>query len=76
MGKVNWQAKFEYDFMANLRIFQQALQKIGVTKKIDLNKLVKAKYQDNLEMIQWLKRYLEMTAQLIPDYNALVRRSN
>jgi hypothetical protein len=41
-----------------LKIFQQSLEKIGVTKKIDIVRLAKAKYQDNLEILQWLKRYL------------------
>lgn len=44
--------------MSNLKIFQTALEKIGGGRKFDVNKLVKAKYQDNLETIQWLKRYL------------------
>lgn len=58
MNKVNWKAKFEYEFIGNLKIFQKALEKIGGTRKFDVNKLAKAKYQDNLETIQWLKRYL------------------
>lgn len=58
MGKINWRAKFQYEFTSNLKIFQQSLEKIGVTKKIDIVRLGKAKYQDNLEILQWLKRYL------------------
>lgn len=44
--------------MNNLKIFQQSLERLGISKKIDVNKLSKARSQDNLEMIQWLKRYL------------------
>ena len=74
MGKVNWQAKFEYEFMANLKLFQQSLEKIGVTKKVDLNRLVKGRHQDNLEMIQWLKRFLEMQGSPLEGYNPVMRR--
>lgn len=48
MSKVNWRTKFEYEFLSNLKIFQQALEKLGVSKKIDVNKLSKARSQDNL----------------------------
>ena len=48
MGKLNWHAKFEYEFMSNLKLYQQALDKLGVSKKIDVNKLAKARSQDNL----------------------------
>lgn len=75
MAKINWHAKFEYEFMANLKIFQQALDKLGSLKKIDVNKLVKARYQDNLETIQWLKRYLEMTSTRLTPYDPLARRN-
>lgn len=34
--------------MANLKLFQKALEKIGATRKFDVVKLAKAKYQDNL----------------------------
>jgi RP/EB family microtubule-associated protein len=75
MGKLNWRAKFEYEFVANLKLFQQGLERIGCSKKIDVNKLAKAKYQDNLELIQWLKRYLEMTATRLAPYDATARRN-
>ena len=48
MPKVNWRAKFEYEFMNNLKIFYKGLEKIGANRKFDVNKLAKAKYQDNL----------------------------
>ena len=75
MQKVNWKAKFEYEFMNNLKIFYKMLEKIGASRKFDVNKLAKAKYQDNLETIQWLKRYLEKTATKIEDYNPVSRRN-
>ncbi len=48
LGKVNWRAKFDYEFVANFKILQQSFTKLGIMKHIEVEKLVKCKYQDNL----------------------------
>lgn len=40
-----------------------------------MDKLVKGRYHENLEAIQWLKRYIELNGGPQPDYDALSRRS-
>ena len=45
MNKINWKAKFEYDCAANLKHFQLGLDKLNTSKKIDIEKLAKGKYQ-------------------------------
>ena len=42
-------------------------------KCFQVDKLVKAKYQDNLEFCQWIKRYFDLNYSGEP-YNALQRR--
>ena len=37
MNKVNWKAKFEYEWINNLKIFQQTLDKLNISKKINVN---------------------------------------
>ena len=59
MSKINWKAKLEHEFIGNYKILQQAFTKIGITKHIDVEKLIKGKYQDNLEFLQWMKRYFD-----------------
>ena len=39
-----------------------------------VEKLAKAKYQDNLEFIQWLKKTLSEGKDPVMDYNAVARR--
>ncbi len=58
------------------------MEKLGITRKIDvffllsqIEKLAKAKYQDNLEVIQWLKRYIELNGNIVTNYNAEERRN-
>ena len=60
MNKVNWKAKNDYEFINNLKLLQSAFEKVGVKRYVEVEKLSKAKYQDNLEFIQWLKRYYDL----------------
>ena len=60
MQRVNWRARNEWEFINNYKILQQAFAKCKIQKYIDIEKLSKSKYQDNLEFIQWLKRYFDL----------------
>lgn len=43
-----------------MKILQNSFDKIGIKKHLEIERLAKAKYQDNLELIQWLKRYYDL----------------
>jgi len=75
LAKVKWGAKFDYEYVENYKILQSAFDKNGIKKHIDVDKLVKAKYQDNLEFCQWLKRYFDLNYSGEP-YDARARRKN
>jgi microtubule-associated protein, RP/EB family len=75
MHKVNWRAKLEHEFIANFKILQQAFTDCKINKNIEVEKLVKGKYQDNLEFMQWMKRYFD-NKQISVDYDPLERRNN
>ena len=70
---VKWDCKNDYEFVENYKILQQAFDKNGVKRHIDVAKLIKAKYQDNLEFCQWLKAFFEKNYNGEP-YDALARR--
>lgn len=59
MRKVNWSARVGHESMQNYKVLQQAFDKCGVTKHIEVEKLILGKYQDNLEMFQWIKTYFD-----------------
>ncbi|KAL4441708.1 hypothetical protein ABPG74_008705 [Tetrahymena malaccensis] len=77
LSKVKWTAKLEYDFLHNFKILQQTFDKLQVPKMIPVNKLAKAKYQDNLEFAQWIKAYFDINCkEKGRGYDALKRRGN
>ena len=48
MQKINWKAKNEWEFLPNFKILQQTLGKLKIKKDIEIERLAKCKYQDNL----------------------------
>jgi RP/EB family microtubule-associated protein len=73
MNKVKWDAKHEHEFVANYKVLQQAFAKNGVQRHIDVPKLIRGKYQDNLEFLQWMKHFFDLNYNHQP-YNAEERR--
>ena len=74
-SRVKWGAKHEHEFVENYKILQSAFDKNGIKRHIDVGKLVKARYLDNLEFCQWLKAYFEKNYSG-DEYDALARRRN
>lgn len=74
MGRVNWNARNDYEFVNNYKILQQVFIKHNIQKVIEVEKLVKGKYQDNLEFMQWLKRFFDMHANSTAAYDPVARR--
>ncbi|GAA5891891.1 hypothetical protein JCM8208_002925 [Rhodotorula glutinis] len=60
MNKVKMQAKQEYEYLANFRILQNSFKTHAIDKPIPVDRLVRCKMQDNLEFLQWLKRFWDM----------------
>ena len=75
MSKINWKAKSNYEFINNLKVLQGAFVKLNVNKVIEVERLAKAKYQDNLEFIQWLKKTLSDGKEVQEGYDPWKRRN-
>ncbi|KAI9592548.1 calponin homology domain-containing protein [Syncephalis fuscata] len=57
MPKVKFNAKADYEYVANYKVLQTAFDRNKIDKMIPVERLVKCKMQDNLEFTQWIKRY-------------------
>ncbi|ETW52255.1 hypothetical protein PFUGPA_05868 [Plasmodium falciparum Palo Alto/Uganda] len=65
LHKAKWNAKMEYECIINYKLIQSVFNKLGIKKYMDVDKLIKGKYQDNFEFLQWFKSFFER----IVDYN-------
>uniref|UniRef100_A0A3B4F655 Microtubule-associated protein RP/EB family member 1 n=1 Tax=Pundamilia nyererei TaxID=303518 RepID=A0A3B4F655_9CICH len=59
LKKVKFQAKLEHEFIHNFKVLQAAFKRMSVDKIIPVEKLVKGKFQDNFEFVQWFKKFFD-----------------
>jgi len=75
MKRINWEAKSDFQYIENYKILQAAFTKQRVQKRVDVDRLIRAKYQDNLEFCQWLKAFVEhASSEPRDDYDPVARR--
>ncbi|XP_054465307.1 microtubule-associated protein RP/EB family member 1b [Anoplopoma fimbria] len=59
LKKVKFAAKLEHEYIHNYKLLQVSFKKMGVDKIIPVDKLVKGKFQDNFEFVQWFKKFFD-----------------
>jgi len=74
MSKINWDAKNDYEFVSNYKVLQSSFDRLGIDRYIDVPKLIRAKYQDNLEFMQWFKGYFDQNTPS-ESYDAIGQRA-
>jgi len=65
--------KNEPEYIQNFKVLQDVFTKQEIKKYVDVDKLVKAKHQDNLEFCQWIKNFWDTKYNGEP-YDAVARR--
>ncbi|KAJ3317946.1 hypothetical protein HDU76_001002 [Blyttiomyces sp. JEL0837] len=74
LNKVKFDSKHEYEYVNNYKILQTVCNHHGIEKNIQIDKLIKCRYNDNLEFLQWMKKYWDA---FYPGggYDAVARRA-
>lgn len=60
MSRINFAARHDYESLANFKILQNVFVKNRIDKPIPVDRLVRCKMQDNLEFLQWIKKFWDM----------------
>lgn len=58
--KINFAAKHDYEYINNYKVLQEAFKRNKIDKPIPVDRLIRCKMQDNLEFLQWLKKFWDM----------------
>ncbi|XP_025109588.1 microtubule-associated protein RP/EB family member 3-like isoform X1 [Pomacea canaliculata] len=74
LKKVKFNTKLEHEFIQNFKILQNAFAKMAVDKVIPVERLVKGRFQDNFEFVQWFKKFFDANYQGNDDYDPLSAR--
>merc|ERR1719427_762868 len=57
--KGKFQAKHEHEYIVNWKLLQTGMQKVKIDKRVEVDKLIKGKFQDNFEFAQWFKKFFD-----------------
>lgn len=60
LKKVKFNTKLEHEYIQNFKLLQGTFGKLAVDKVIPVEKLVKGRFQDNFEFVQWFKRFFDV----------------
>lgn len=74
LKKVKFNTKLEHEYISNYKILQICFKKLGVDKIVPVERLVKGKFQDNFEFVQWFKRFFDANYNGADDYDPVMAR--
>merc|ERR1719328_226615 len=75
LKRIKFRTKLEHECIQNFKILQGGFKKMAVDKIVLVDKLVKGRFQDNFEFLQWFKRFFDANYQG-QDYDAVAARGN
>lgn len=71
--RIKFKTKLEHEYISNFKLLQGAFKKMTVDKIVPVDKLVKGRFQDNFEFLQWFKRFFDANYQG-QDYDPIAAR--
>lgn len=75
LRKVKWNSRNEMDHLNNWKILGNAWKTLGVDKPVAVERLTKAKFQDNFEFLQWFFKFFNANfVEESEEYDAVAAR--
>nr|CAD2178270.1 unnamed protein product [Meloidogyne enterolobii] len=59
LTNINWNSRKEVDWITNWEILETSWKDIGIDKKIPIESLMSAKFEDNFEFFHWFKKFFD-----------------
>ncbi|XP_069687188.1 microtubule-associated protein RP/EB family member 1 isoform X2 [Periplaneta americana] len=73
MKRIKFKTNLEHEYIQNFKILQAAFKKMGVDKIVPIDRLIKGRFQDNFEFLQWFKKFFDANYSGA-DYDAITAR--
>ncbi|KAL5289642.1 MAPRE2.2 family protein [Megaselia abdita] len=73
--RIKYRTNLEHEYIQNFKVLQGAFKKMNVEKIIPVDKLIKGRFQDNFEFLQWFKKFFDANYDG-RDYDPLAVREN
>ncbi|XP_026320874.1 microtubule-associated protein RP/EB family member 1 isoform X2 [Hyposmocoma kahamanoa] len=75
MKRIKFKTNLEHEYIQNFKILQAAFKKMSVDKIVPIDRLVKGRFQDNFEFLQWFKKFYDANyGDSATNYDALSAR--
>ncbi|XP_022903334.1 microtubule-associated protein RP/EB family member 1 isoform X3 [Onthophagus taurus] len=74
LKRVKFKTNLEHEYIQNFKVLQAGFKKMSVDKIVPIDRLVKGRFQDNFEFLQWFKKFFDANYKGT-EYDALGMRS-
>ncbi|XP_033207275.1 microtubule-associated protein RP/EB family member 1 isoform X2 [Belonocnema kinseyi] len=74
LKRVKYRTNLEHEYIQNFKILQGGFKKMNVDKIVPIDRLVKGRFQDNFEFLQWFKKFFDANNAGTESYDALAMR--
>ena len=75
LKRVKFRTNLEHEYIQNFKHVQAAFKKVACDREIPVDRLIKARFQDNFEFLQWFRKFFDANYDG-REYNALEARGN
>lgn len=73
LKKVKFKTNLEHEYIQNFKLLQASFKKVNADKNVPIDRLIKGRFQDNFEFLQWFKKFFDANYDQ-RDYNAIDAR--